>query len=44
MPSDETLAVRGTVTNPGINDTHTGTLEVDLNWDGDVSDTGGACR
>jgi hypothetical protein len=40
LDETEGFVVKGTVTDPGVNDTHTATLEVDLNFDGDVDDDG----
>ncbi|MBC8356529.1 MAG: hypothetical protein H8E66_31500 [Planctomycetes bacterium] len=40
LDETEGFVVKGTITDPGVLDTHTGTLEVDLNFDGDVADTG----
>ena len=40
LDETEGFIVKGTVTDPGVQDTHTATLEVDLNFDGDVNDDG----
>ncbi len=40
VDESEGFTVTGTVLDPGTADTHTATLTVDLNWDGDFADPG----